>query len=1263
MSTDPAAEETTSVSPGLFDFDEDRQLLRCTACRGGVGGTEATIAYHLKTVHGYLPVAERQRLTQHWSGIDALTVNDGDGLLRAQELGYHPGLELFRGGYGCGVGRCLFVGKTRQTIIKHAADDHPDVAEARDAIRPEVAYQMLLYHGTSRYHAVVVPDEERRGQDEADNGDEKDGVTALQGRWDCYEHERRAALATVPSGMDARQLTLWDARTHWPGHFAGQNMRQLVRATVLDRQPGDPANWITDLVPAVLALVKWCHAGVRRCSTHVLRLVRSVDGTLQPKPFRPHLEETVKRDARLWQRLVLFLVRVSEGLVADPGCRLSPGVAEGLKGVRESTAAGEAEQLRGRLLELSHRLIVEGVYDDPLLNPVMHFLAVLGYHEETGTWRTAQEYRPTLSQCVYLVRILALEFVAPQDRRSEGTDTKGAVERYWRSYLHDGSDTFFTEAQSLRCYAKALAGDFYVHPTILWGPDLRRMQYKGDWVDLEGLRDWYHGLLARTTGMLDEELIFTTGERRECHDPACLTDNLTWKVAGDSFCDLAENGLRQGWRQVLAWARTTEKGRRIRTLVVQGGKTVEYQAALLRYRRLVDLYAQNLLLLVQFGCPGCRISELTVTTFANGIGSLRNYFILRGQVAFISGYNKSEAVTERPKMVVRFMAAAVGRLYVAYVAHVLPFLTLLGMVEGDEDWRRRAGQTSFVWHTAGKPWTTDKVSALMAEQTEAAVGVRLGAAAWRNVAIGIDQKLLQSRGSTDEEALANNHALLMGHSEEVENHHYAIPVGMLVGTSEKVFDVFEDASHRWHAFWRLGSASGVVLTTAATGKRGSSGVAGPDKAGFDAVVRQVRLMLEAQTEDIVARLAVERARGWGREGGGQGEHPGKALKLSRDNLEASPTAARHDSTTAPERSPWPKRRRGSTLTGDGGSCGETSSPPVEKRRKADPDSASGLPLPDGPPAPSLEAMLASMLGPGARWRPGQREAIETILGSPADVMVTMPTGAGKSLVVVMTATLARDRVTVVVVPFIALRQDARRRYAALGLQSHVYEAGKADQASVVLATPESVATGHFRQYLASLVSSGRLVRVFIDEGHTLVLDQTFRPDMVAAAKSLTQGGIQRVVMSGTMPAAVVSGLEVMLELGGPTGVYRRVKMTASRPGISYRVVDAPRRTHVAFLRRRITTVREREKKVLVCVMAKARGAQVAQELQVPFYSGDMDGTSREKIMAEFVTGRRPILVATSGAGTGIDIDGLVEVVHLDGSFGMTEQQQQAGRAG
>src|SRR6187551_606738 len=57
----------------------------------------------------------------------------------------------------------------------------------------------------------------------------------------------------------------------------------------------------------------------------------------------------------------------------------------------------------------------------------------------------------------------------------------------------------------------------------------------------------------------------------------------------------------------------------------------------------------------------------------------------------------------------------------------------------------------------------------------------------------------------------------------------------------------------------------------------------------------------------------------------------------------------------------------------------------------------------------------------ADFRPGQREAVEAALAA-RDVLVVMPTGAGKSLCYQLPA-LMRDDLTVVVSPLVSLMQD------------------------------------------------------------------------------------------------------------------------------------------------------------------------------------------------------------------------------------------------
>src|SRR6185369_1856312 len=67
------------------------------------------------------------------------------------------------------------------------------------------------------------------------------------------------------------------------------------------------------------------------------------------------------------------------------------------------------------------------------------------------------------------------------------------------------------------------------------------------------------------------------------------------------------------------------------------------------------------------------------------------------------------------------------------------------------------------------------------------------------------------------------------------------------------------------------------------------------------------------------------------------------------------------------------------------------------------------------------------------FRPGQREVIEVVMGG-QDCLCVMPTGGGKSLCYQLPA-VAREGVTLVVSPLIALMQDQVDQLQALGLRA------------------------------------------------------------------------------------------------------------------------------------------------------------------------------------------------------------------------------------
>ena len=90
------------------------------------------------------------------------------------------------------------------------------------------------------------------------------------------------------------------------------------------------------------------------------------------------------------------------------------------------------------------------------------------------------------------------------------------------------------------------------------------------------------------------------------------------------------------------------------------------------------------------------------------------------------------------------------------------------------------------------------------------------------------------------------------------------------------------------------------------------------------------------------------------------------------------------------------------------------------------------------PIPELEDHLRTMLGPGAEFRDGQREAIEAVVGDGARALVVQRTGWGKSLVYWIATRVRRDRghgPTLIVSPLLSLMRNQIAMAARLGLSA------------------------------------------------------------------------------------------------------------------------------------------------------------------------------------------------------------------------------------
>jgi len=322
---------------------------------------------------------------------------------------------------------------------------------------------------------------------------------------------------------------------------------------------------------------------------------------------------------------------------------------------------------------------------------------------------------------------------------------------------------------------------------------------------------------------------------------------------------------------------------------------------------------------------------------------------------------------------------------------------------------------------------------------------------------------------------------------------------------------------------------------------------------------------------------------------------------------------------------------------------------------------------------SLDAALAQ-LGYD-RFRPGQREAVETLLER-RRVLLVAPTGGGKSLCYQLPALLLPGT-TLVVSPLIALMQDQVEGLTARGVAA-TYLASTLDAAEIrerlqrlargeyrlVYVAPERLVSQDFRARLRALACP----LVAVDEAHCISeWGHDFRPEYLAIG-ALVRELAPAHVFACTATATPVVRDEIVVRLGLPADTPQLIRGFA-RPNLALRA------TEVSGARER----RELTDAVLDEALAGGGGAIVyaptrrqadeeaarladAGRRAVAYHAG-LDSAVRAATQAAFMDRRADIVCATNAFGMGIDRGDVRAVVHLGPPGSVEAYYQEVGRAG
>lgn len=368
-------------------------------------------------------------------------------------------------------------------------------------------------------------------------------------------------------------------------------------------------------------------------------------------------------------------------------------------------------------------------------------------------------------------------------------------------------------------------------------------------------------------------------------------------------------------------------------------------------------------------------------------------------------------------------------------------------------------------------------------------------------------------------------------------------------------------------------------------------------------------------------------------------------------------------------------------------------PGLESTLKFDPSSRQSF-------APACPDGVLLRLMPHRRYQSdAQKAAVRALLTQPAGsgLMVSMPTGSGKSLLFQMAVRFGRTRVAgtcaIVITPTIALALDHARSLSVMeGLEGScaltgdtpvsearvIVDAFRRGEVPILLLSPEKALSPGLMAHLAEAAKpdsglfglNARLTHLFVDEAHIIESwGRNFRPDFQRLPALLVElraanPALRAVLLSATLPPAARDVLRRSWTFGGewleidaaiPRYEHDIVVASFDWPAARAEALDATiDRVPRPII---IYTTEVEDAAVLYARLKDERGYQ-----RLALFTGNTGAEERRQIVEDWAADCYDMIVATSAFGMGIDKADVRTIIHACLPESSARWYQEIGRA-